>query len=41
MTRRGRGLPLRIANAITDPVAWEQLKKLKDPPLDIDLERMK
>ncbi|GAH33201.1 unnamed protein product [marine sediment metagenome] len=38
---RGRGIYLKVANAIADPVAWEQLRKLRDPLTDIDLERMK
>ena len=32
MTRRGRGLPIRIADAISDPFAWEQTRKLERIP---------
>ena len=32
MTRRGRGLPIRIADAISDPFAWEQTRKLERVP---------
>lgn len=39
--KRGKGMDLTVANAIADPFAWEQLKKMKDLPPDIDLGKMK
>ena len=39
--RRGKGMDLAVANAIADPVAWEQFRKLKIVNKALDLERMK
>lgn len=36
--KRGKGMDTAVASAIADPHAWEQLRKLRDPLPNIDLE---
>ena len=38
MTRRGRGLPLIVADALANPDELEQMLKLKDHPSRMDKE---
>ncbi len=39
--KRGKGMDTAVANAIADPFAWEQWRKLKILKKVLNLEKMK